>query len=128
MSVCQVANVVSTLHYVSIKKTHRIFAHNHSFSRFSLLIIKLLFHFGNIFATVIFSNFHSFHKNHTWGLLLTSCVSADIGNQLKVRPNVTVTDDALMQQWATAHCACKMDWSNANSRNIRINWSVPMAT
>jgi len=31
-----------------------------------------------------------------------------IGNQLKVKPNDMVADDALIQHCATAHCACKM--------------------
>jgi len=41
-------------------------------------------------------------------ILLTIFVSADVGNQLKDRHNTMVADDALMQQCATTHCACKM--------------------
>jgi len=59
---------------------------------------------GNIFVN--FSKFHNFRKNHTWQLLLASFVSAETGNQLKVRPNAIVANDALLQQ--CAHCACKM--------------------
>ena len=33
--------------------------------------------------------------------------SADTGNQLIVKPNVVVGDDAMMQPCATAHCAYK---------------------
>ena len=40
--------------------------------------------------------------------MLTSFVSVDVGNQLKVNPNAMVADDALMPQCATAYYICKM--------------------
>jgi len=62
---------------------------------------------SNIYAN--FFKFYIFRKNHACRLLLTSFVSADVGNQLEVTPNARVADDALMQQCATVHCACKME-------------------
>jgi len=41
-------------------------------------------------------------------MIITHKLSDDLGNQLEVKPNAVVTDDALMQQFATAHCACQV--------------------
>ena len=64
---------------------------------------------GFTISSSVFPNFTIFCKNYTQWLLLTSFVSADVGNQLEVTPNARVADDALMQQCATVHCACKME-------------------
>jgi len=63
---------------------------------------------GFTISSSVFPNFTIFCKNYTQWLLLTSFVSADVGNQLKVKPNVMVADDALMQQCVTTHWACKV--------------------
>jgi len=41
--------------------------------------------------------------------------SAHVGNQLKVKPNAMVIDDALMQQCATACSLCVGDGSQTGS-------------
>jgi len=69
--------------------------------------VTSLFYSGNIFV-ILFSKLHNFCKTHTGRLLLTSFVSGDVGKQHKVKPNAMVTDDAVMQQCATAHCAYKI--------------------
>ena len=52
--------------------------------------------------------FLNFWKNHTWQILLTGFVLADVGN-VKVKPNVMEADDAAsMQQRAATHCLHKM--------------------
>ena len=38
----------------------------------------------------------------------SSFVLANVVNQLKVKPNAVVADDAFMQKCATVQCACKM--------------------
>ena len=52
-----------------------------------------------------FSKFHNFCKNRTSQLLLTSFVSADVGNQHEVMPNAMVADDALINYvpWHIVH-------------------------
>jgi len=56
----------------------------------------------------VFPSFTIFVRIISDVLLLTSFVSGDVRNQLNVKPNVMVADDALMQQCATFHCPCKM--------------------
>jgi len=69
-----------------------------------------LFYCGNIFVSFSkFQNFAIFVRIIPDDYqLFTSFVSANVGNQLKVKPNAMVADDTLMPQCATSHCACKM--------------------
>jgi len=85
-----------------------------------------LFYFGNIFDN-FHSNFTIFERiiAHSYYLQV---VLADVGNQLKVRPNATEPDDASMQQCAVAHCAAgTQDGSNVDFWDIKINWSEPIS-
>jgi len=52
-----------------------------------------------------FTIFKESHQTIITQVLSLHLVTADVGNQLKVRPNTLVADDALMQH---AHYACKM--------------------
>jgi len=67
---------------------------------------NVAFYSGNIFVN-FFPNFTILVKVIA-ELLLPSFLSADVGNQLKVKPGAMVADDVSMEQCATAHCGWKM--------------------
>jgi len=59
-----------------------------------------------ISLSIFFPNFTVFLRIVPHDYLHTSFVSADVGNQLKVKPNAMVAADALMQQCVSVICYC----------------------
>jgi len=60
-------------------------------------------------------------------MVILKFVLADVGNQLKVRPNTMAADDASLQT-TVPQLICKQHYSNGDLRDITINWFGHMDT